>query len=396
MQNHKLISLLLAVLLLFGVFTGCTKEESGNYTLLVPENEEVTYTEYEVTRGTFEKEIVSLGYMHFLSSAAIKLEESGAVLAEEITVGFGDLVEAGDVLAVFDLSYSESDLKLKRLEYDQAVSAYESQLTQYASQIEAKRAQIESLTGTDKAIAELELESLQLDLQLYDDKQSKQLENLRESLEEMESRTEPLVIRAPFSGLINSAPKRTSAGQEFSAGQVLFTMYEISPENVLLRCESMDYKSLIFGMQTRVFCTAIEGFETTGHVVASPHDLTDEEVPAGNDYAFVRIDDPKALQVFADFCIENNKSPTSIAFGTRGYAIRIEDTLLLQTKLLTMSDPNFEETSNGFTSTKAWVYILNDNGTPIRHEVLVGPRGGNMACILSGLNEGDIVVNVHD
>ena len=394
MQLHKFICFFLAIMMLATVATGCSDNNHTNQLELnLPVPEEVEYVEYEVTRGTFEKEVVAVGHFHPLSSEKVVLEESGAVLKEDITVKAGTYVEAGDVLAIFALPYDESDVKVKQLEYDRAMGEYQSRISQYNSQIEAKRAQITTLSGTDKQVAELELESMLIDKQMYDAQQSTKLATQLEALEEMKAKKDPYVLYAPISGIVNYVIKNGRTGTEVSNGTVVFTIYEISVENVLLRCDTMDYTSLIYGMETRVFCTqAGAEFDTTGRVVASPSALTEEDLN-NNDFTYIKIDDIKILEQFRDYCIDNQKSPTSLAIAVRGISISMEDVLLVNTKAINFIQ-NGETERTTYDSCLGWVYVLDENGSTARRDILIGPTDGNTACILDGLEVGDVIVNV--
>ena len=385
LNRNKCICLVLICCLVVVSLCGCAPKTEPQISIVLPENDQRDYVEYEVTTGTFEKEIATAGMLYFLNSTEIVLEDVGGVLAEDIVVKRDQLVKEGDVLAVFKLPYNESDLKIKRLEYTQANSEYQSQISLYNSQIEAKRAQIASLSGVDAEIAKLELENIQIDRDQYDAKQKDKLSKLLETIETMESYAEPLVLRAPMSGLIHSVPKSTRAGTEFSAGQVIFKMYELSVENALIRCDKMEYQSFIYGMKTTIFSTSID-FTSTGTVVASPHCLTEENVD--NDFVYIKIDDQKALENAVNYYIAENKKPTD-PLAVRGVAIRIENVTMLSSKAIHFDT---EKPANSYESAKGWVYVMNENGSVSRRDVLVGPSDGNITCILSGLSAGEKVI----
>jgi hypothetical protein len=51
-----------------------------------------------------------------------------------------------------------------------------------------------------------------------------------------------------------------------------------------------------------------------------------------------------------------------------------------------------EKPANSYESAKGWVYVMNENGSVSRRDVLVGPSDGNITCILSGLSAGEKVI----
>ena len=391
MRNRKGICLLLAALLFAGTLYGCAgkQQDAPLYPADIPAGKEQSFQEYEVTCGTFEKEIATSGYLAFLNSTEILLEEDGAVLAEDITVKSGDTVSAGDVLATFSLPFDESEWKIRNLEYSQAQSEYQSACSQYESQIASKQASLAGLTGTDLQIAELELESLKLDMQQYKQKQTATLEKLQKQIDDMEADAQPFVIRAPISGVVYSVPRTGEAGTSFDKETVLFTMYETT--DALVKCSSMEYQNFLVGMEAYVYSTASAvNFNTVGRVVASPHAITDETLD--NDFVYLRIEDEAALEQLRNYCAQNKKSLTDVPLAVRGVAIRIENALLLNKSAVHYVGKAPESV---YESCTAWVYVRSTDGGVSRREIIVGPSDGNTVCVFDGLEAGERVINYY-
>lgn len=219
--------LLLALSMLLGGCTGRMENTSTSEYMSTTGAKEVTYRTAESYIGDF---VVSFEYTTRLTSLRITnlfWEYSGDKYVS-INVRQGDLVAAGDVLAVIEPNVSEADVMQKELNITQASIQVQDLNETYGSIIAEMEKGLEGLSGRELELANAHLEKTREE---YGEKYSMALQRLVEAqralarLEEHKATTE---IIAPYDGYVAEVIWGWQEGSTVSTSQPLIVLADVS------------------------------------------------------------------------------------------------------------------------------------------------------------------------
>ena len=350
-KSTKAVLTVLAAVLCLCVFTAPAR--AGLMRPQEIESEEaVSYDTVTVQRGTFETMENNLGREYYPLSYALSYDHDGARFVE-YKVELGDEVKKGDVLAVFRMDSSDSELARKELAVTHAEEETARGIRDREEQIsEAKKLRAQS-SGYGWVQQNLQVERLEVELERYRLQQEYQTQQLRDALEEA---TADLTITAPIDGVITrvvlKAPGDVIKRNLMDAFDVLIEMRSEEERLMLMDSETLNFR----------YNMPVEVGEEVGRVVAAP-DLV-PGVQSGQ------------------ILVEMEPVDGEIKMSTRtviGVVKNLDNVLLVPRNAVTKS-------GNQYYVTKM------TNGVLQKRYVTVADMNNNDYWVLQGVDEGDILV----
>ena len=159
----------LAILLgLCMVITACGSSEQQKSKVMLYQGdknkkEEEHYKTTKVKKGTYEEKISATASLVYQNDKAVMIKDSNAYL-DKILVKNGQKVVKGQKLATYHVKISDTKLKKKKLETEQARSEYDVNLKSKRNEVLQQERTIKTLTdATEKKLAVLQLNKLKRD-----------------------------------------------------------------------------------------------------------------------------------------------------------------------------------------------------------------------------------------
>ena len=156
----------LAILLgLCMVITACGSSEQQKSKVMLYQGdknkkEEEHYKTTKVKKGTYEEKISATASLVYQNDKAVMIKDSNAYL-DKILVKNGQKVVKGQKLATYHVKISDTKLKKKKLETEQARSEYDVNLKSKRNEVLQQERTIKTLTdATEKKLAVLQLNKL--------------------------------------------------------------------------------------------------------------------------------------------------------------------------------------------------------------------------------------------
>ncbi len=285
---------------------------------------------------------------------------SGEYRLKEICVSRGQLVEAGDPIAVLQGLGSAADIELKKLEIDSYRARSSEMLAWYADQITAAE-EMPAGTQTQRSRRELQLEYAQLEYRKYELQSDYALAALEEQLAALEAAAGETVVTAPVSGSIHSLNSRYGPGDLLPAGTELCSVYG---SEGLRFYGSSGTGYFVYGREVTVrMGKGGRSMTVTGRVVSSP------EVAGGRVPGSVILLEVDA----AEEELTASEGDASVSFTVLSDVYAVPKSCL--------------KTRDGLSCVDL---LIGD--TVCTRNVVRGPGVGGMVAILGGLQEGDKVV----
>ncbi len=315
------------------IFTGCSKKEKAGgaaHMGMMASN----VVGFKAVKQDLQDKIPMIGTMESNESVEIKSEIDGTI--EKINFTEGSMVKSGDLLM-------EMDKKKLTSTYDQASSNLK------LAETTARR--YENLVKS-KAVSQQEY-----------DQAAASLESNRATAALVQEELDDATITAPFDGIIGE--RFISVGQYISRGTLLTTLFNQDPMKVVFRMPERYLGNIKNGQTVNIRVAAYKDKTYEGEVffIDPKVDETTRTVLAK---AKVPNPDGKLLQgMFAD---------VELIWDVKKDAIVVPETALI-VKGDTVS-----------------VYAVAEGDTAELRVVTTGKRTDGMVEILSGVNEGDVVI----
>lgn len=248
----------------------------------------------------------------------------------KVFVEVGDFVSAGQVLAEMDrVQLEQAQLKLKN----------------QSDELERVRQLL-----SEGGISQSDFESLELAYKMA----KSQYDNLEENT----------VLRSPVSGVVTA--RNYDKGDMYAMSQPIFTVQQIVPVKLLVPVSESDYTKVKKGDEVSITADALPGKEFRGRIVRI-HPTMDAATHTFNVEVQVR-NERRELRpgMFVRACInfgsaQNITLPDACIVKQQGSGVRL-------------------------------VYVLNDDGSVSARTVALGRHFDDKFEILSGLEEGELVV----
>ena len=324
----------------------------------------VQVSEYVVSKTNLTDTITLSGTVQAREYADIKSLVSGIV--KKVNVSKGDSVKAGDVIA-------ELDDTEYRLAYIKALQNYET----------AKN------SGSKLLIQQREIE---LELAKRD------LENCK--------------LLSPIDGVVTSIDIKQ--GDLISTGKTIARVVNLEKLYVSASVDEVDYSRIALGQVATVSFDAIEGLtvgarvtyisseaQTSQGIVVVPIelDLLSVDVPqVRSRLSQAGIDPAQFQQRLQQLRTQGNLAQMpqrQLQSGSQNQSIRIIPGLSCEVNIVTMSKENVLAVPINavkFSSGKTYVTVKKSDGSTEEREISVGVRTNNFYEVVSGLQEGEVVL----
>ncbi|AJC74823.1 hypothetical protein AJ81_07415 [Pseudothermotoga hypogea DSM 11164 = NBRC 106472] len=353
MRRTRWIVMTLFVILFFAA---CSRNTAQTSTVQV--------SEYVVSKTNLTDTITLSGTVQAREYADIKSLVSGIV--KKVNVSKGDTVKAGDVIA-------ELDDTEYRLAYIKALQNYET----------AKN------SGSKLLIQQREIE---LELAKRD------LENCK--------------LLSPIDGVVISIDVKQ--GDLVSSGKTIARIVNLEKLYVSASVDEVDYSRIALGQVATVSFDAIEGLtvgarvtyisseaQTSQGIVVVPIelDLLSVDVPQlRSTLSQAGIDPTQFQQRLQQLRTQGNLAQMpqrQLQSGSQNQSTRIIPGLSCEVNIVTMSKENVLAVPINavkFSSGKAYVTVKKSDGSTEEREISVGVRTNNFYEVVSGLQEGEVVL----
>lgn len=329
------ISLLISVVVMMSVFSGCTFFPKEEEVLAPPirEPDKVTYETVDVKKGDIENEIRVTGSFVSVSQKDLYYQDRGGRL-KEVYVALGDEVKKGDLIAELETDTIVNDIQLQDIALRRAEISYDNAKTRY---------DIEGGSKTEMELAQLDVEANRI-----------KLNSLKKELE----RT---ILVASIDGKVAYLTD-IKLGEYVNAHQTIVRIAD--PTQLQLVYSEDKASSFKIGMEVAV---DFDGGHYIGKVVMTPNSMPKDADEQLKDTVQIAVDD----------------LPADISIGKTA-TIRL--TLEKQTDVIIIP----KQVVNNFGSRK-FVNVLKDN---IREErdIEVGIENNIEVEVIKGLEPGELII----
>ena len=359
MSKNKLFCALLAILL--PVLSSCAAkpaEQIPEASLIAPE--EVHYETVTIQKQDYVKVNKGNASVQYYINDELKWDTANSRL-QEIHVIRNQEVKAGDVLATFTTAIDVPHLENLRLQLRRAEEALAEGKEERMKEIRHAERNIEYHFPLEKKIALLELESLQIDYDMYVYQQETAIAKLREQIYEIENTITENAIVAPYDGVINWVSSY-NPGDSVGKGSTILRMHS-TDKFIVFVSESAD--KLRYNQDVVLEAGRKNKRETfAGKVITAPNVIPDD---VNMNVAVIQAAEGVTAEDLA----------VSVNFSVN--AEEVSDAILVDRKLLTQESGKFA------------VNILEDDMVKKRY-VTVASNNLQTYWILDGLTEGQTLV----
>lgn len=359
-KNNWMIILTMFTCLLL---TSCQSEKTYKgvefpESLLIPE--EANYKTAEVKASEYIKTNSGKLSLVYPMQAKITCSVSNAKL-EKVFVTEGKEVKKGEILATLKIEEDSVRRKELELQLKRAMEEYDLEIAKKEAAIEAAVINAQELSFSQLRIAELNIEKQRIALEKYIYLTEKQIEKIRDNIEEMDEIQKNGELVAPMDGVVKTITSRR-IGDWLNKGEVIVSMY--STDYYLLKAADIGEK-LRYNMNVTVE-TGSSGSRRTypAKVISSPNILPSTVLQT---YALIQLDDSVEPINFV-------KKATFSGNVQELYEI-----------------PAIDKNAIRRDNSKYYVYILEDGMVKTRY-IKVGPSDGNVTWILDGVDLGQKVI----
>ncbi|MCI8351555.1 MAG: HlyD family efflux transporter periplasmic adaptor subunit [Oscillospiraceae bacterium] len=403
MRGRMVAALLLAAAFLLQSGCNLIPEEEAELTMPVNTPDEVTYTTQTVGRGDVVNKISGTCYVVSRRRYDLAFTDRGGYLAE-LAVSQGMDVEKGQTLASLDVDSLKVEIEKKKLaieklkvELEQTVDIEEEdnsyRIARLELQLESQNLGLENLKNqlreaNDNHEEEVVLESLktqinqqrlaiqQTMLELEEVSQEKEekrnysneykqidLKVAQLELNDLYDAFSKAVITSPISGRVIFVDENLAVGDYVNAQKIFITVADTS--DLLFEYTGSNAANIKMGMEATL---NVDGKDYTATVVQTPSSVPAEEYEAYKDTVQFRIEE----------------MPENLTTGRRAnYEIILEE------KKDVVVAPK-----NAITKYLGGYYasVMNEDGLRSERDVEVGIESATHYEILSGLEEGDVLI----
>ena len=348
--------------------SGCGSEEAGEVLLQtdllqteLKESKNPNYKTVTVSRGEYIKTRNGSAAVSYLVKEDLIWEKSNARFKEILAVK-GQEVKQGEVLAVFEIEESKSQMEELQMQLKRAKEDFEEGKAQRLEAIEDAVVYAENYYRYEELdVAKLKIEMQKADYEQYVLRTAQQIDSLEERIDELEQELAENTLKAPFDGIISYVTVY-HPGDQVEAGSVLISMY--STDKIMLVTEDKA-DNLRYDMDVTIQVSYKKEKKTfEGKVIAAPEILPDD---VSQKYTMIQLDE------------------SVLSEDLMGEITYVCETEVLQDVLLVDRDAVKKEDNKDF------VYILED-GSVHKRFIVTGPYNMDDIVVFDGLDEGQTLV----
>lgn len=287
----------------------------------------------ELQPRAFARTVSAVGSLESPQSTTVSAEIAGRV--ELLDIPEGQSVEKGHLLVRIDDSETRAQLSVTRARYENAKERLE---------------RLRSLRN-ERVIAQQDLDDARAELRAA-----------QGELEAARTRQDKTEIRAPFAGIVGL--RQVSPGAYINVGAPIVRLTRLAPLD------------LIFSVPEKYATDVAEGQHVTGTTAGCSPKF--EGIITVVEPFVDRVTRTVSLQ--AQVPNKEGQLRPGMSVMVRLALEEVPDALLIPTEAVIQHGKSRA------------VYTVEEDGTPVRHEVRIGHFGRDMVQILEGLSAGDIVV----
>lgn len=361
-------SVMILMLTLAMSLSGCGSETTSevllNTDMLQKELQNAQNPNYKtvtVRKGEYVKPRNGTANIAYLVKEDLVWEKNNARYVD-IPVTRGQEVKEGDVLAIFEIAESKTQMEELQMQLDKAKKSFEEGKSDRLKAIEeAQEYAINYYRYQELEVANLKIEMQKADYEQYVLRTQQQITSLEKRITELKEELADNTLKAPFDGVIDAVAVY-HPGDQVDPGTVLVSMH--STDKIVVVTEDKSH-NLRYNMDVTVQISyKKEKKEVQGIVVSNPDILVDD-----------------AHQKTTIIQLKEELSPKDLQ-GNISYQCESE---VLQNVLLVDRDAILRE------GTKSYVNIL-ENGSVQKRFIVIGPNNNDDVVVFDGLVEGQILV----
>lgn len=370
----------LAMLLLCALMvTACGEQQKKSEIMIYKaENTKKKQEHYKTTKvrkDTYEEKISTTGSLYFQDEKAVSIQDSRAYI-DKICVKNDQKVSKGDTLAIYHVKYSDTTMKKKKLEVEQARAEYDNNLKSKRNEVLEKQRSIKNLTNdSERKIAHIQLQRLQRE---YKDiqKSAKTIEKQEQEYNELVQKRTRATLKSKYTGTVGEVVSIGELAGESVTGDTLMVIR--NEKDFLVQAED--------GTGMRYNMTVDVGLGSTSddivhHVkgkVISTDNLMDGANQENDNPGTMTPEDTSQLIQIAKEDREKYYFEKYNLF-IRGVSMKIEDALLVDAKAV------YEEQDND--RTKLFVYVVENDKLHKRY-IVSNYKQDTCYLVNQGLEEG--------
>lgn len=347
MYKVKWLAMFLTCLL---VLTACGEEQVKSevmiYKAAKEKKKEEHYKTTTVKRETYKEKVSTTGTLYYQDEKAVSINDSHAYV-DKICVKNDQKVNKGDTLAIYHVKYSDTTMKKKKLEVEQARAEYETSLKSKRNEVLEKQRSIKNLTNaSEKKIAKIQLERLRRE---YQDirKSVKNVEKQeKEYNEQMQKRTRA-TLKSKYSGTVGEVVSVGELGGGSVTGDTLMVIR--NEKNFLVQAE--DGTGMRYNMTVDVGLGSTSDdiqYHVKGKVISTDNLMDSEEQAGDAPGAMVAEDTSQMIQISKEDREKYNFEKYNLFIS--GVSMKVEDALIVDASAV------YEEQEN--ERTKLFVYVV--------------------------------------
>ena len=300
------------------------------------------------------------------SHAAYADYEYGTMLFDEYAASSGDYLEAGDVIAKVHIEVSGADLEEARLKLKRMQERIEADRILYEKEdamLEKDAYAIKNFEARGVAIR-LYMESVESHKQDIE-YQNKQIEKVKESLQEMEAAAALTEIKAPTAGYLKDVTS-LAYGDEIPDGKIIGVLEPKKSSILLVNNEENAFR---YGKDVTVICKkGLDEMEFTGRVITPSQKSI--AMQAGSKKSCIALEDAGSA-----YLQDNDVNSILVKVNS------IEQKNAVMVKLGAL-----EEGSSSYAT------VVQEDGSFLKKSVVIGGKNEEYYWVIKGLEAGEQVV----
>lgn len=370
----------LAMLLLCALMvTACGEQQKKSEIMIYKaENTKKKQEHYKTTKvrkDTYEEKISTTGSLYFQDEKAVSIQDSRAYI-DKICVKNDQKVSKGDTLAIYHVKYSDTTMKKKKLEVEQARAEYDNNLKSKRNEVLEKQRSIKNLTNdSERKIAHIQLQRLQRE---YKDiqKSAKTIEKQEQEYNELVQKRTRATLKSKYTGTVGEVVSIGELAGESVTGDTLMVIR--NEKDFLVQAE--DGTGMRYNMTVDVGLGSTSDdivHHVKGKVISTDNLMDGANQENDNPGTMTPEDTSQLIQIAKEDREKYHFEKYNLFI--RGVSMKIEDALLVDVKAV------YEEQDND--RTKLFVYVVENDKLHKRY-IVSNYKQDTCYLVNQGLEEG--------
>lgn len=370
----------LAMLLLCALMvTACGEQQKKSEIMIYKaENTKKKQEHYKTTKvrkDTYEEKISTTGSLYFQDEKAVSIQDSRAYI-DKICVKNDQKVSKGDTLAIYHVKYSDTTMKKKKLEVEQARAEYDNNLKSKRNEVLEKQRSIKNLTNdSERKIAHIQLQRLQRE---YKDiqKSAKTIEKQEQEYNELVQKRTRATLKSKYTGTVGEVVSIGELAGESVTGDTLMVIR--NEKDFLVQAE--DGTGMRYNMTVDVGLGSTSDdivHHVKGKVISTDNLMDGANQENDNPGTMTPEDTSQLIQIAKEDRGKYHFEKYNLFI--RGVSMKIEDALLVDAKAV------YEEQDND--RTKLFVYVVENDKLHKRY-IVSNYKQDTCYLVNQGLEEG--------